>query len=60
MHRIIFRSLSWAQKRLDLVAYLTAEILVLRQQLRVLKRGQKLPQIKKADRLFWVATSRMW
>ena len=60
MHRIFLRTLHWARQRLDLVAYLTAENLVLRQPLLVLKRGQKRPQIKKRDRLFWVATSRVW
>ncbi len=57
---IFLRALNWARQRLNLVAYLTAENLVLRQQLLVLKRGQKRPQIKKRDRLFWVATSRVW
>ena len=57
---IFLRALHWARQRLNLVAYLTAENLVLRQQLLVLKRGQKRPQIKKRDRLFWVATSRVW
>ena len=57
---IFLRALNWARRRLNLVAYLTAENLVLRQQLLVLKRGQKRPRIKKRDRLFWVATSRVW
>ena len=60
MHRIFLRGLRRARKRLDLVGYLTAENLVLRQQLLVLKRGKKRPQIKKRDRLFWVVTSRVW
>ena len=60
MHRNFLRGLRWARQRLDLVAYLTAENLILRQQILILKRGQKRPQIKKRDRLFWVATSRVW
>ena len=51
MHIIILNGLHWARQRLDLVAYLTAENLVLRQQLLVLKRGQKRPQIKTRDRV---------
>ena len=43
MHRIILKSLSWATRKLDLVTYLTAENLALRQQLLVLKRGQQRP-----------------
>ncbi len=54
---IFLKALNWARQRLNLVTYLTAENLVLRQQLLVLKRGQRRPQIKKKDRLFWVATS---
>ena len=57
---IFLRALNWAKQRLNFFAYLTAENLVLRQQLLVLKRGQRRPQIKKGDRLFWVATSRVW
>lgn len=60
MHRIILKSLRWVTRKLDLVTYLTAENLVLRQQLLVLKRSQQRPQIKKRDRVFWVAISRVW
>ena len=60
MHGIFLGALIWARQRLNTVAYLTAENLVLRQQLLVLRRGQKRPKIKMRDRLFWVATSRVW
>ena len=50
----------WVRQRGNILANLAAENLVLRQQLLVLKRGQKRPQIKKRDRLFWVATFRVW
>jgi len=60
MLRSLLRSFRGARRSLDLVAYLTAENLVLRQQLLVLKRGQKRPRIKKRDRLFWVTISRIW
>ena len=60
MHRIVPKSLRRATGRLDLVTYLAAENLVLRQQLLVLKRSQPRPQIRKRDRLFWVAISRIW
>jgi hypothetical protein len=39
---------------------LALENLALQQQLAVLKRGGKLPAIKKKDRLFWVWLSRIW
>ena len=49
-----------AFESLNLVAYLTMENLALRQQLMVLKRRQKRPQIKVSDRVFWVIMSRIW
>ena len=57
---IIRKGVLWVSRKLDLVVHLTAEKLVLRQQLLVLKRGQKRPRIKKRDRLFWVAASCVW
>jgi putative transposase len=39
---------------------LSIEILVLRQQLAVLKQEKPRPKLKNGDRLFWVALSRMW
>lgn len=56
MLTIFLKGRRWAKLNLDLIAYLSAENLVLRQQLLILKRGQKRPQIKNRDRLFWVAT----
>ena len=60
MHRIFLGCLHWAGQRLNLVAHSTAENLALRQQLLVLKRDQKRPQIRERDRLFWVTISRVW
>lgn len=57
---IFLGGLRWARQRLDLVAYLTAENLALRQQLLVLKCSQQRPQIKDRDRLFWVAIAHIW
>ena len=39
---------------------LAAENLALRQQLAVMKRTNKRPKIRMADRLFWVLLSRIW
>ena len=42
---IIRKGVLWVSRKLDLVVHLTAEKLVLRQQLLVLKRGQKRPRL---------------
>ena len=47
-------------RKLDIVAYLTAENLALRQQLIVLKRNQKRPSLKERDRVFWKILSQVW
>ncbi|HIG39504.1 MAG TPA: integrase [Gammaproteobacteria bacterium] len=47
-------------RKLDIVAYLTAENLALRQQLIVLKRNQKRPSFKVRDREFWKVQSQVW
>ncbi len=47
-------------RRLNIVAYLTAENLVLRQQLIVLKRNQNRPSLKQRDRIFWIVLSNIW
>lgn len=60
MFRIVFNVLNWVCNPLNIVAHLTAENLALRQQLLVLKRGQKRPSIKSWDRLLWVAVCRTW
>ena len=39
---------------------LAFENLALRQQLRVLKRRNGVPRLKRKDRLFWVVLSRIW
>jgi hypothetical protein len=51
---------NWLARKLDIVAYLTAENLALRQQLIVLKRNQKRPSPKKRDRVFWKVLSQVW
>ena len=60
MFNLIRDFMHLATQRLNLVAYLTAENLALRQQLIVLKRNQKRPALKDRDRLFWVLLSRIW
>ncbi len=60
MLRIIKSFIGWLSRKLNLVATLTAENLALRQQLIVLKRQQKRPNLKSRDRLFWVILSRIW
>lgn len=60
MFRIVREALRWVAQRLNIVAYLTAENLVLRKQLIVLRRTRKRPELKDCDRLFWVVVSRTW
>ena len=47
-------------RKLNTVAYLTAENLAFRQQLIVLKRNQNRPQLKERDRVFWQVLSNIW
>ena len=42
----------WLARKLDIVAYLTAENFALRQQLIVLKRNQNRQQLKERERIF--------
>ena len=51
---------NWFSRKLDIVAYLTAENLALRQQLIVLKRNQNRPNLKVGDRVFWKVLSQVW
>jgi putative transposase len=39
---------------------LALENLALRQQLGVLKRGKRVPRLRRKDRVFWVGLSRIW
>jgi len=39
---------------------LALENLALRQQLATYARGQKRPRLKREERVFWVALSRVW
>jgi len=47
-------------RKLNIVAYLTAENLALRHQLIVLKRNQNRPQLTERDRVFWKVLSTIW
>ena len=47
-------------RKLNIVAYLTAENLALRHQLIVLKRNQNRPQLDERDRVFWKGLSNIW
>ena len=60
MFKIIKISCGWLSRKLNFIAYLTAENLALRQQIIVLKRNQTRPKLKERDRLFWVVMSRLW
>jgi hypothetical protein len=51
---------NWLIRKFDIVAYLTAENLALRQQIIVLKRNQNRPHIKERDRMFWRVLSNIW
>jgi len=51
---------NWFGRKLDVVAYLTAENLALRQQLIILKRNQARPSLKVRDRVFWKVLSQVW
>jgi hypothetical protein len=51
---------AYLSRKLNIVAYLTAENLALRQQLLVLKRHHKSPKLRERDRLFWVVMSHIW
>ena len=46
--------------KFKIISNLAAENLALRQQLAVLRRTNKRPKIRMADRLFWVLLSRFW
>lgn len=46
--------------KFKITSNLAAENLALRQQLVVMKRMNKWPKIRRADRLFWVVLSRIW
>lgn len=54
--KLILNILLRPQKDSDLAL----ENLVLRQQLAILKRPKKRPQIRKKDRLFWIMLCRFW
>ncbi|MFT6288539.1 MAG: hypothetical protein ACJA09_003302 [Alcanivorax sp.] len=47
-------------RKLNIVAYLAAESLALRQQLIVLQRNQNRPALKERDRQFWKVLSKTW
>ena len=51
---------NWLIGKFDIIAYLIAENLALRQQIIVLKRNQNRPHIKERDRMFWRVLSNIW
>ncbi len=51
---------NYLTRKLDIVAYLTAENIALRQQLIELKRNQNRPSLKERDRVFWKVLSNVW
>ncbi len=60
MLKIIKNCCGWLSRKFNLVVFLAAENLALRQQLIVLKRNQNRPKLKERDRLFWAVMSRIW
>ena len=52
--------LATARSNLKSQHVLALENLALRQQLAILRRRTKRPQLTKTDRAFWVALSRLW
>ena len=60
MRHLLCALLATARSSLRSQRELALENLALRQQLAVLKRKTKRPQLTNADRAFWVALSRLW
>ncbi len=58
--KIIIKLIRNILARLNLIANLTAKNLDLHQQLIVLNRSIKRPQIKTKDRLFWIILYLFW
>jgi transposase InsO family protein len=56
LRKMLFKILFGPEKDFDLVL----ENLALRQQLAILKRSAKRPQIRTKDRLFWIVLCRFW
>ena len=54
--KLLFKILLGPEKDFDLAM----ENFALRQQLAILKRSKKRPQIRNWDRLFWILLSRFW
>ena len=57
---LLYALLATARSSLRLQRELALENLALRQQLAILKRKTKRPNLTKADRAFWVTLSRLW
>lgn len=51
---------NWLTRNLNIVVYLTAENIALRQQLTVLKRTKSRPVLRERDRIFWGLLSHVW
>ena len=60
MLKRLLAMLSTARSSLRSQGELVLENLALRQQLAVLERQTKRPQLTRVDRAFWVALSRLW
>ena len=60
MLRLVSISFNWLTQKLNIVAYLTAENIALRQQLSVLKRNHSRPVLRERDRVFWKLLSHVW
>ena len=60
MIHLLYALLATARPTLKSQRKLALENLALRQQLAVLKRTTKRPNLRKTDRAFWVALSRLW
>ncbi len=60
MFKVIKNRCEYLSRKLNIVAYLTAENLAVRQQLLALKRHQNSPKLRERDRLFWVVMSHIW
>ena len=56
LRKMFFKILFGPEKDFDLAL----ENFALRQQLAILKRSKKRPQIRNRDRLFWILLSRFW
>ena len=57
---VVLGAVVWLRVFLFARASVATEILALRQQLAVLQRQSKRPQLRDRDRLFWIFLKRFW